>query len=149
MRTVVQRVNNAKIKVDNKIIAGIGKGLLIFLAVGKDDKDEDLQYIEEKIVNLRIFEDSMGKMNLSVLDIKGEILMVSQFTLYGDCRRGRRPSFTEAAPPEMANEYYERIIMDLKSRGIAVSTGQFQAHMEVELTNDGPVTLILDSNKIL
>ncbi len=147
MRAVIQRVEKARVSVDNKNINEIDRGVLVFLGVGCDDIDEDLNYLIKKIVNLRIFEDEEGKMNLSLRDIGGDMLVVSQFTLYGDCRKGRRPSFIEAAPPDMANKYYESFIEGVAARGINVKGGIFQAHMKVELINDGPVTILLDSKK--
>lgn len=147
MRAVIQRVSKASVKVDGKVVGKIGKGLLVLIGVGKDDNDKDISYMAEKIVNLRIFEDKNGKMNRSLLDIQGEILIISQFTLYGDCRRGRRPSFTDAASPDKGKEYYEKFVEEVKKYGINVQTGIFQAMMEVELINQGPVTILLDSKK--
>ncbi|HHW70583.1 MAG TPA: D-tyrosyl-tRNA(Tyr) deacylase [Clostridiales bacterium] len=147
MRAVVQRVEEAKVLVEDKVINEIGEGLLILLGVGHDDTDEDLNYLIDKTVNLRIFGDNEGKMNLSLKDIKGDMLVVSQFTLYGDCRRGRRPSFIAAAPPNIANKYYKNFIKGVNAKGINAKGGIFQAHMKVELINDGPVTILLDSKK--
>jgi len=147
MRAVVQRVKEARVMVDGRIVGQIGKGLLVFLGVGKDDGDKDVKYLATKISQLRIFKDEQGKFNRSLLEVGGEILVVSQFTLFGDCRKGRRPSFSEAAAPQRAQELYERFIMEVKKQGVSVATGQFQAMMEVMLTNDGPVTLLLDSER--
>lgn len=147
MRAVVQRVKNSKVDVDNNTIASIGKGLLVLLGVGEDDTDEDLDYIFDKVINLRIFEDEDGKMNDSLLDIGGELLVVSQFTLYGDARRGRRPSFSSSAKPEIANKMYEEFIKKAKEENIKTESGEFGADMQVELLNDGPVTILLDSKK--
>lgn len=149
MRAVVQKVTDASVVVDGEKISDIGDGLLVLLAVKESDTDQDLAYIKKKIENLRIFEDSDGKMNLSIKDVGGEILLVSQFTLYGDVRKGNRPSFIESAKPDKANEYYEILIDQLRNDGFKVQTGKFQTHMEVNLTNDGPVTIILDSERIL
>ena len=148
MRAVIQRVSQAEVKVDNQIIGKINAGLLILLGVEKQDSDEDLRYLYEKITNLRIFEDKQGKMNLSIRDIQGQLLVVSQFTLYADCRKGRRPSFENAASPETARMYYENFVELAKEDGFKTETGQFQAHMSVMLYNDGPVTIMLDSKKI-
>jgi D-tyrosyl-tRNA(Tyr) deacylase len=147
MRAVVQRVKNASVEVDQNCIGKIGKGLLIYLGVTHDDEDSDLQYMADKISNLRIFEDDDEKMNRSLLDEKGEILLISQFTLYGDVRKGRRPSFIRAARPHHATPLYEKLISELKERGISVATGEFGADMKVSSINDGPVTLLLDSKK--
>ena len=149
MRAVVQKVKNASVVVEGEKISDIGDGLLVLLAVKESDADQDLAYIKKKIENLRIFEDSDEKMNLSIKDVGGEILLVSQFTLYGDVRKGNRPSFIESAKPDKANEYYEVLIDQLRHDGFKVQTGKFQTHMEVNLTNDGPVTIILDSERIL
>ncbi|PLV59430.1 D-aminoacyl-tRNA deacylase [Thermotoga sp. KOL6] len=148
MRAVVQRVEEARVTVDEETVGAIGKGILVFVGVGRDDTEEDCKWLAEKISGLRIFEDEEGKMNLSVMDIGGEILVVSQFTLYGDCRRGKRPSFTEAAPPEKGYELYKKFVDFLKKKGISVKEGVFRAHMHVHLVNDGPVTLLLDSSKL-
>lgn len=149
MRAVIQKVSNANVSVDKEKISEIENGLLVLLAVKEDDDLEDLAYIKKKIKKLRIFEDSEGKMNLSIKDVGGEILVVSQFTLYGDVRKGNRPSFIESAKPDKANEYYEILIKELKEDGFKVQTGKFQTHMMVNLTNDGPVTIIIDSERIL
>ncbi len=148
MKAVVQRVQSAKVLVDGRIIGKIDKGLLVFLGVARDDNESDLAFLASKIPDLRIFADASEKFNLSLKEVGGEILVVSQFTLYGDCRKGRRPSFTEAADPLLAKDLYERFILRLKEQGIPVQTGEFQATMEVHLINDGPVTLILESRKV-
>jgi D-tyrosyl-tRNA(Tyr) deacylase len=148
MRAVIQRVKSAEVYVNGKIKGKIGSGLLVFLGIGKGDGEEDLNFLVSKIPDLRIFEDEVGKFNLSLLEKKGEILVVSQFTLYGDCRKGRRPSFTEAEEPGIAKNLYERFIERLKERGLNVATGEFQARMEVHIINDGPVTLLLDSKSL-
>lgn len=146
---MVQRVLRARVTVAGEEIGAIGPGLLVLLGVRTGDTVADAGYLAEKIAGLRVFADREGKMNLSVKDIVGEVLVVSQFTLYGDCRKGRRPSFTEAAPPEVAEELYECFIAELKKQGLKVSSGRFQAHMQVELINDGPVTLLLDSSRVI
>lgn len=143
----MQRVRKASVSVDGKIVGAIDRGLLVFLGVGKDDDEKDLEFMVWKIPRLRIFEDGEGKMNLSVLDVGGAILCVSQFTLYGDCRRGLRPSFDEAAPPDMARYYYEELIRRLRNEGVPVVSGIFGAFMAVELVNDGPVTILLESKE--
>lgn len=148
MRAVLQRVTNAEVKVDGEIIGSIGKGILIFLGVSDDDTEKDLQYIADKMINLRIFEDENGKMNLSVHDIQGELLIVSQFTLYGDCRKGRRPSFDKAGKPDFANDMYEKFIKYCSDSGLKTEHGEFGADMKVSLLNDGPVTIMLDSTKL-
>lgn len=145
MRVVVQRSKNAKVSVNGEITGQISKGLVLLVGVTHQDKEEDAAFLAEKIVNLRIFEDDAGKMNLSLLEVGGEILSVSQFTLYGDCRKGRRPNFMEAARPEQANQLYEVFNGLLREKGIKVETGIFGAMMDVELINDGPVTLIVES----
>lgn len=147
MRAVVQRVNSSKVSVDRLVVGEISKGFNVLLGISKEDTIEDLNYINDKIINLRVFEDSEDKMNLSLLDIKGEILAISQFTLYGDCRRGRRPNFMNAMAGEEAKELYKRFIELLKTSGLKVECGEFGAHMVVEIENDGPVTIILDSKK--
>jgi len=148
MRAVVQRVKHASVTVDGKIVGRIDKGFLVLLGVSVDDTEVDTRYCVEKILNLRVFEDGDGKMNLSLLDIGGELLAVSQFTLYGDTRRGRRPSFISAAPPEAANRLYEYFVSECRKQIDRVETGRFQAMMDVELINDGPVTILIDSQKI-
>ncbi|AER66353.1 D-tyrosyl-tRNA(Tyr) deacylase [Thermovirga lienii DSM 17291] len=149
MRAVVQRVDWARVVVENDTVGAIDKGLLVLLGVTGDDSDRDVSWMAEKIVNLRIFEDENGKMNLSLRDVGGKALVVSQFTLYGDCRKGRRPSFVKAAEPAMAERLYESFMDAVKDLGVAVERGKFGAHMKVELCNDGPVTLIVDSKEVL
>jgi len=149
MRAVVQRVKRASVAIDGEVVSAISKGLLILVGVGNDDNEDDADYLAEKIANLRIFEDDGGKMNLSVRDINGELLAVSQFTLYGDCRRGKRPSFTDSARPEHARHLYEYFVEKLENVAQTdVKTGVFAADMAVELINDGPVTILLDSKKL-
>jgi len=147
MRAVVQRVSRAKVTVDGKVTGEIGQGVLLLLGVAGTDTEDDARYLVDKTLNLRIFEDSDGKMNLSLLDIEGGLLVVSQFTVYGDTRRGRRPSFIDAAPPERANELYELFVSESRKQVSKVATGVFQAMMDVELVNDGPVTILIDSEK--
>ena len=147
MRAVVQRVSRAKVTVGDEVTGQVGKGLLILLGVSVRDTEKDAVYLVDKVLNLRIFEDAEEKMNLSLLDIKGELLVVSQFTLYGDVTRGRRPSFIDAAPPERANHLYEIFVSEAGKHIKNVQTGRFQAMMDVELVNDGPVTILLDSEK--
>ncbi|MGM0445485.1 MAG: D-aminoacyl-tRNA deacylase [Bacillota bacterium] len=147
MRAVVQRVKNSVVKVDDNIIGSIKSGLLVFLGIGNNDGMDDIDYLIDKIVNLRVFEDQEGKMNLSALDLKKDIMIVSQFTLYGDCRKGRRPSFFNAAPPDKAERLYDVFVNKIKDFDLKVATGEFQAMMDIDLINDGPVTLLLDSNK--
>ena len=148
MRAVIQRVRKAKVEVKGDNIGEIGQGILIFLGVKKGDSELDAEYLAEKAVNLRIFEDEKENMNLSLLDIKGEVLVVSQFTLFGDCRKGRRPSFTEAAPPVEAKTLYEKFIKILEKKGVKSKAGRFRAMMDIFLVNDGPVTILLDSEKL-
>jgi len=148
MRAVVQRVEKASVEVNNRLVAGILKGMLIFLGVGKGDEYSDAEYLVEKIINLRIFEDEVGKMNRSLADISGEMLVISQFTLFGDCRKGRRPSFTSAEEAERSNMLYTYFINQASERIPVVKAGIFQAMMKVQLINDGPVTLLLDSKKL-
>jgi D-aminoacyl-tRNA deacylase len=147
MRAVVQRVSRAKVTVNDWIAGEIGMGLLVLLGVSEEDTESDVTYLTEKIAGLRIFEDSDGKMNLSVLDVAGSILAVSQFTLYGDVRRGKRPSFDAAAKPDSARRLYELFVERLRAAGLRCETGRFQEMMQVELVNEGPVTILLDSRK--
>ena len=147
MRAVVQRVSSSKVTVDGEVTGQINKGLLVLLGVTHEDTSKDVDYIIDKVLNLRIFEDENEKMNLSLKDVEGELLVVSQFTLYGDCRKGRRPSFSSAARPEVATKLYEEFIEKARKEGIVTQTGQFGAHMMVDLTNDGPVTILLESNR--
>ncbi|WP_394268681.1 D-aminoacyl-tRNA deacylase [Anaerococcus nagyae] len=149
MRAVIQKVTKSNVVVDNEEISNIDRGLLVLLAVKENDDKDDLAYIKKKIEKLRIFEDNEGKMNLSIEEVGGEILLVSQFTLYGDVRKGNRPSFIDSAKPDKANEFYEILKEELVADGFSVKTGKFQTHMEVSLTNDGPCTIILDSERIL
>ena len=148
MRAVVQRVKEAKVVVEGKTVGEIGHGLLVFLGVEQTDEIEDAEYLVSKIINLRIFKDSEQKFNLSLIDVKGEMLVVSQFTLLGDCRKGRRPSFSDAAPPEKAQKLYEDFMELVAKNNISVASGEFQAMMDVSLVNDGPVTMLLDSKKL-
>jgi len=145
MRAVIQRVSQAKVAVDGSVVGAIGPGLLILLGVGRGDDSVDVDYLTAKIANLRIFEDENDKMNRSLLDVAGQALIVSQFTLWGDCRKGRRPSFGEAAPPEVAEKLYLEFIDKTEKMGVKTATGRFGAMMQLHLVNDGPVTLILDS----
>ncbi|NLU37025.1 MAG: D-tyrosyl-tRNA(Tyr) deacylase [Clostridiales bacterium] len=147
MRAVVQRVRQAGVTVEGRTVSSIQKGYLVLLGVEQGDTMQDMEYLADKIVNLRVFEDEQGKMNLSVKDTGGEILVVSQFTLCADCRKGRRPSFVSAAEPDKAEKYYEEFCNKVSAHGIAVKKGVFGAHMEVDLVNDGPVTILLDSKK--
>lgn len=148
MRAVVQRVTEASVTVEGKTVGSIGSGLMVLLGVEQEDTEKDGAYLAEKLAGLRIFEDEAEKMNLSVQQVGGSILLVSQFTLLGDVRHGKRPSFTQAAPPQEADALYEDLADRLRQKGIPVETGQFQAHMEVSLVNDGPVTILLDSRKV-
>ena len=145
MKALLQRVSGASVRVANEEVGRIGRGLVVFLGVANGDTEKDAQYLAQKIVNLRIFSDEEGKFNLSALDIKGELLMVSQFTLLADTRKGRRPSFVEAAPPAQAEELFECFVGQSRATGLKVETGRFQQHMKVEIHNDGPVTILLDS----
>jgi D-tyrosyl-tRNA(Tyr) deacylase len=147
MRAVIQRVKSARVSVDGNTRGKIEQGLLVFLGVGNGDGPEDADYLASKISGLRIFPDTTGKFDRSVRDVKGQVLIVSQFTLYGDCRKGRRPSFTEAAPPEIAQDLYDYFVERMCREGVPVESGTFQAMMEVHLVNDGPVTILLDSRK--
>ena len=146
MRAVIQRVSKAGVTVNGALVGKIGAGLCVLLGVGVGDTERDAEWLADKIVNLRIFEDGEGKMNRSLAEVGGGALIVSQFTLYGDCRKGRRPSFTEAAPAEEGNRLYEYFAEQVKNRGVETARGVFQTHMTVEIINDGPVTLILDSS---
>jgi D-tyrosyl-tRNA(Tyr) deacylase len=147
MRAVVQRVSRASVTVDEGVVGQIGRGLVVLLGVEQDDAEADAHLLADKVVQLRIFDDAEGKMNLALLDIAGAALVVSQFTLLGDCRKGRRPSFLQAAAPELAERLYEAFVAAVAVQGIHVATGKFRATMQVELVNDGPVTLLLDSRK--
>jgi len=147
MRAVVQRVSEASVTVDGEVTGQIGRGFLVLLGIAGDDSEKDIVWIAEKIAGLRIFEDAEGRMNLGLRDVGGAVLLVSQFTLYGDCRKGRRPSFVEAARPEAALPLYQSVAAELRGHGLRVETGRFQAHMDVRLLNDGPVTLLLDSRR--
>jgi len=149
MRAVIQRVKSGSVAVDDKIVGSIGKGFVVLLGVNEKDTEADVLYMVDKTVNLRIFEDDNEKMNLSLLDIKGELLVVSQFTLYGDCRKGRRPNFMSAARPEKAEELYNEFVKKCRELGVKTETGTFQAYMKVNIENDGPVTVIVDSEKII
>ena len=146
MRAVVQRASRARVRANGEIIGEIGAGMIVFLGVGREDAEEDADSLAGKIANLRIFPDAERKMNLSLLDAGGEMLVVSQFTLQGDCRKGRRPAFAAAAPPERAEPLYERFIARVEERGVPVARGRFGAMMAVEIVNDGPVTLLLDTD---
>jgi D-tyrosyl-tRNA(Tyr) deacylase len=148
MRAVVQRTSRASVTVEGNRIASIGKGFLVLLGVETGDTEQDARYLADKIAGLRVFEDEQDKMNLALAEAGGEVLVVSQFTLLGDCRHGRRPSFTASAPPETADALYEKVVFLLREKGLHTETGQFRAHMEVELVNDGPVTILLDSRKL-
>ena len=148
MRAVIQRVRHAAVHVDGREIAAIGQGLLVFVGLGQGDSEKDISYIVDKTLNLRVFEDQQARMNLSVRDVNGEVLVVSQFTLYGDVRRGRRPSFTAAMPPDQARGLFDQVVQAFTTAFPACKTGQFQAMMAVSLVNDGPVTILLDSNKL-
>lgn len=147
MRSVIQRVKRASVSVDHNVVGEIEQGLLVLLGIQSSDTKKEIDWMTDKIVNLRIFEDSEGKMNRSLLDINKQMLIVSQFTLYGDCRKGRRPGYSSAAPPEIAEPLYEQFIQKVTETGIQTESGSFGAMMDVELINDGPVTLLLDSDK--
>ncbi|MFW2487676.1 D-aminoacyl-tRNA deacylase [Clostridium chromiireducens] len=147
MRAVVQRVSSSSVTVDGNIIGEIGIGFNVLIGISKEDTLEDLKYIKDKIINLRVFHDENDKMNLSLLDIKGEILVISQFTLYGDCRKGRRPNFMEALGGEEANKLYEEFVKLLKESDLKIECGEFGADMKVKINNDGPVTILLDSKR--
>jgi len=147
MRACVQRVSRAQVDIDGETVGAIERGFLVLLGVAAGDTQVDVDYMVDKIAGLRVFEDSAGKMNLALSDVGGAMLVVSQFTLYGDCRRGKRPSFTEAAPPEIAVPLYEAFVAGVRKLGLAVATGRFREHMAVSLVNDGPVTLLIESRK--
>lgn len=147
MKAVVQRVKSARVTVSDDVRGRIDQGLVVFLGVGRDDTSQDAEFLATKIAGLRIFSNSAGKFDLSVKDLNGRVLVVSQFTLYGDCRKGRRPSFIDAAPPEVAEELYEYFMDRMRREGLDVESGTFQAEMEVHLVNDGPVTILLDSQR--
>ena len=145
MRALVQRVSRSAVSIDGRVSAEIDRGMLILLGVGRQDTQDNIQYLADKCIHLRIFGDGQGKMNRSLLDVEGQALVVSQFTLYGDTRKGRRPGYSGAAPPEMAEAYYEDFVEALRSRGVSVRTGQFGANMQVEIHNDGPVTFMIET----
>ena len=147
MRAVVQRVTSARVTVDDREVGGIGHGLLVLVGIARDDGRDDVSYLVDKVVGLRVFPDDDGRMNRSVREVGGGILLVSQFTLYGDCRRGRRPSFDGAAAPRDARRVYDELVRRFRDGGVSVETGVFQAHMRVESVNDGPVTILLDTGK--
>lgn len=147
MRAVVQRAGRSFVEVNGKVVGKINSGLVVFVGISVNDEEDDCTYLADKICGLRIFEDSQGKMNLSIKETRGEILCISQFTLYGDCRKGRRPSFFEAAPPEKAVILYDKLCHMLREKDLQVETGRFQARMKVRVDNDGPVTILLDSQK--
>lgn len=147
MRAVIQRVSRAAVTVEERVTGQIERGLLVFWGVGKQDGPVDVDFLADKIANLRIFPDDSGKMNLSVTDIGGGVLLISQFTLFGNCRKGRRPDFTEAGDPETAKQLYTQMIETIRSKGLTIETGVFAAHMDIDSVNDGPVTLLLDSQK--
>lgn len=149
MRAVLTRVTHASVSIDGQVVGQIGKGFLILLGIGPQDDAQTCRYLAEKALSLRIFEDENGKMNRSLSDVDGQVLVVSQFTLYGNCRKGRRPSFTEAAPPDLGNRLYEQFLSDCADLGFAPQHGQFGADMQVASVNDGPVTLILDTQQLL
>lgn len=148
MRAVIQRVSKAKVQVNNEVLGRIEKGLLVYLSVAENDTEADAKFIAEKLANLRIFEDENGKMNLGLLDVAGQMMIVSNFTLHGDCRRGRRPGFDAAAGPEIAKKLYEHTIGLIEQQGVTVTAGKFGGHMYIDSTNDGPVTFLLDSSRL-
>ena len=149
MRAVLTRVNSASVTIDGTVVGKIGKGFLILLGVGPEDTEKESRFLAEKALGLRVFEDENGKMNLGLDAIQGEVLVVSQFTLYGNCRKGRRPSFTDAAPPDLGNRLYEQFLKECEALGFPPQHGQFGADMQVESVNDGPVTLILDTQQLM
>ena len=149
MKALIQRVNRASVSVEGKIVGKIGPGLVVFIGVANGDSTEDIQYLTRKIVELRIFDDADGKFNLSALDVKGELLLVSQFTLLATTRKGRRPGFTDAAAPEIAETLFNQFVEQVRAAGLKVETGRFQTHMLVEINNDGPVTIFIDSRERL
>jgi D-tyrosyl-tRNA(Tyr) deacylase len=148
MRAVIQRVARAEVRVEGEVVGAVGRGLLVLLGVAQDDGEEAARYLSDKVASLRVFEDGAGKMNLALAEVGGGVLVISQFTLFGDVRKGNRPSFTGAAPPERANALYERFCGLLREKGLPVATGVFRAHMDVELVNEGPVTVMLDSTRL-
>jgi D-tyrosyl-tRNA(Tyr) deacylase len=148
MRAVLQRVSRAEVRVEGRLVGGIGRGLLVLVGIAREDTPETGKVMAEKIANLRIFDDAQGRMNRSLLEAGDAVLCVSQFTLYGDCRKGRRPSYDRAAPPEAARSLYDSFVESLRALGVKVETGEFRAMMDVELVNDGPVTLLLDSERV-
>jgi D-tyrosyl-tRNA(Tyr) deacylase len=148
MRAVVQRVSRAEVRVDGAVVGKIGKGFLALVAAGDDDTDEDVSYLADKVVGLRVFPDENGQMNKALAEVGGALLVVSQFTLFGDCRKGRRPSFVKAMAPGPAEQMYEKFVAAARATGIPVETGRFRAMMEVDLVNDGPVTLLIDSKRV-
>lgn len=148
MRACVQRVTEASVTVGDELVGKIGAGLLVLLGVGHGDTEDDVRYLADKLLGLRIFDDAAGKMNLALTDVGGAMLVVSQFTLFGDCRQGRRPGYSDAAPPDLAERLYERVVATVRERGVTVATGRFRAMMRVALVNDGPVTLLIDSKKL-
>lgn len=147
MRAIVQRVTSSRVVVDGRVIGEIGRGFNVLIGISKDDTEEDLKYIKDKVVNLRVFEDESNKMNKSLLDVEGDILAISQFTLYGYCRKGRRPNFMEALGGDEAKILYDKFVLMLRETGLKVETGEFGADMKVDIQNDGPVTIMLDSKK--
>jgi len=149
MRAVVQRVAKGNVEVEGNIVGSIEKGLVVLLGVSEKDTKDDVAYMADKILNLRVFDDEEGKMNFSLLDVKGELLVVSQFTIYGDCRKGRRPNYMAAAKPEIADALYNDLVMHCRAQNVKTETGVFQADMKVSIINDGPVTIIIDSEKII
>jgi D-tyrosyl-tRNA(Tyr) deacylase len=149
MRAVVQRVTKGSVEVEGNIVGSIEKGLVVLLGVSEKDTKVDVAYMADKLLNLRIFDDEEGKMNFSLLDVKGELLVVSQFTIYGDCRKGRRPNYMAAAKPEIADALYNELVMLCRAQNVKTETGVFQADMKVNIVNDGPVTIIIDSEKII